>query len=100
MAADFRMVDTLGTVYRPISLPPENPLGYRAKVLTGPGDSGETYSGIGLSPAPDTPASRSGPVAGGILIFRVSIDVYQNRPLILRIKGPPGTRPASVVLDL
>ncbi len=37
MAADFRMVDTLGTVYRPIPLPPENPLGYRAKVLDRPG---------------------------------------------------------------
>lgn len=100
LADDFRIVDTLGTVYRPITLPPENSLGYRAGILTGPGDSGQTYSGVGVSPAPDTPASRAGPVAGGVLIFRVSTDVYQNRPLILKIAGPPGARPASIVLDL
>lgn len=100
MAADFRITDTLGTVYRPIPLPGQNPLAYRARVLGGPGDSGQTYSGVGIAPDADSAAGRAGPVAGGVLIFRVSTDVYQNRPLILRIAGPPGTKPARIVLDL
>jgi len=100
MANDFRITDTLGTVYTPIPLPAENPLAYRARLLQGPGDSSQSYSGIGIAPDADSAAGRAGPVAGGVLIFRVSTDVYQNRPLVLHIKGPPGTKPAQIVLDL
>lgn len=100
MAKDFRITDTLGTVYRPIPLPAQNPLAYRPRVLSGPGDSSQTYSGVGIAPDADSAAGRAGPVAGGVLIFRVSTAVYQNRPLIMRIAGPPGTKPARIVLDL
>jgi hypothetical protein len=86
----FDIVDTELNHYYPVSLNPAlNPYAWTAQSL-GPG---------GIEPAPDTTASL-GPTQGGLLLFKLPISVYDNRPLILQIKGPSGKVWGSVSLDL
>lgn len=91
MADQFRLVDTLGTTYSPIRLPPSNPFSYQPATL---------------QPAAFQPAANSlaqtGPTQGSMLLFKVSSAVYQNRPLRLEILDPaePGRVQDTVDLDL
>ncbi len=52
----------------------------------------------GVEPAPNTTASF-GPTQGGLLLFKLPISVYSNRPLTLHIFSPSGGK-GEIDLDL
>jgi hypothetical protein len=91
-AADFKIVDTLGTEYEPFVLPASNPLSYQAHEVEG-------QDGQPLLPDPES-AAGGGPVQGSVLLFKLNTSVYANRPLELEIQPPDGGEPSRVVLDL
>jgi hypothetical protein len=86
----FDIVDTELNHYYPVALNPSlNPYAWASQSLA-PG---------AIEPAPDTTASF-GPTQGGLLLFKLPISVYDNRPLVLQIKGPTGRVWGSISLDL
>lgn len=89
-ASSFDIVDSQGNKYYPLALDSSiNPYAW----------SPQTLDPLGTEPGPNTTASL-GPTQGSLLLFKVSISVYQNRPLTLEIH-PQGTTPASTIsLDL
>lgn len=89
---DFRIVDTVGTVYEPIELPAANPFSYQPASIDG-------ESGQPIYPDPDT-GSGAGPIQGSMLLFRLDTAAFANRPIELEIEPPGGGEPSSVVLDL
>jgi hypothetical protein len=92
MASEFKIVDTLGNVYRPIALPVTNPFAYVAQNVAS--DKGQP-----LYPNPESGVG-SGPIKGSMLLFKLSTSVYANRPLELEITPPDGGSPSTVSLDL
>ncbi len=87
---NFDIVDTEGNVYVPIAVNPSlNPYAWTPQALT-PGST---------EPAPDTTASF-GPTQGALLLFKLPTTVYDNRPLVLQIKGPAGKVWGRIALDL
>jgi hypothetical protein len=84
------IVDTDGNHYYPISLNhAANPYAWTAEQL-GPG---------AIEPGPDTTASF-GPTQGGLLLFKLNSSAYDNRPLLLEIRGPGNQLWATISLDL
>jgi hypothetical protein len=83
----FDVVDTQGNVYHPIFF--NNPYVWTSQMLK-PG---------AIEPNPNTTAGF-GPTQGGLLLFKVSTDVYSNRPLTLEIRGNTGKVWATISLDL
>ena len=91
-ASEFKIVDTTGTEYEPVQLPPSNPFAYRPAAISNDGFQP-------IQPDPDSGAG-AGPIQGSMLLFKLSTDVYANRPLEFEITPPEGGEPSSVVLDL
>jgi hypothetical protein len=84
------IVDTEGNHYYPVALNPAvNPYAWTAQLL----------HPNSIEPAPDTTASF-GPTQGGLLLFKLNTSVYDNRPLLLEIRGPGGQVWATISLDL
>ena len=73
-ASTFRIVDTAGNEFEPLSLDPDNPFSYTPTELE-PGD---------CIPAEGSLAA-SGPTAGALLIFEIPLEDTENRPLELEI---------------
>jgi len=88
-ASDFDIVDTLGKRYTPIPLSHINPFAYRALTLKPDGQI----------PIVDSVAAQ-GAIQGSVLVFKVDIASYQNRPLKLHIKPPGGGSEGIVDLDV
>ncbi|HEU4701497.1 MAG TPA: hypothetical protein VFS37_03370 [Conexibacter sp.] len=91
-ASEFKIVDTTGTEYEPIALPANNPLAYQPTLI-------ETDTFAPVQPDPES-AAGTGVNNGEMLLFKLSTDVYANRPIELEIVPPDGGEPSSVVLDL
>lgn len=87
-ATDISIVDTEDDRFEPISLAKTNPFAYN------PGPLGADQ----VFPLPDTAAS-SGPIQGSLILYRLTNESLQNRPLVLHIEKP-GTEGAEVSLDL
>lgn len=88
-ATSFEVRDTRGNIYKPLSINPDNSLAYRPKVLEPggviPGDQLANYS----------------PTQGALLLFKVAIASYDNRPLVLVVRNPENpNETASVDLDV
>jgi hypothetical protein len=88
-ADDFEITDTEGNLYRPLTLGPDNVFAYRPGMV--PGGS--------RIPVPDSAASNNPSVNGALLLFKVSNDAFNNRPLQLRIRGLEG-EPKLAAVDL
>jgi hypothetical protein len=89
-STNFDIVDTQGNHYYPVAVDPAtNQYAWTAQRLS-PG---------GVEPGPDTTASF-GPTQGGLLLFKLSTSVYDNRPLTLEIRGPTQKVWATISLDL
>jgi hypothetical protein len=88
-ASEFDIVDTLGKRYTPIPLTSTNPFAYRALTLKPDGEI----------PIVDSVAAQ-GAVQGSVLVFKVDIASYQNRPLKFHIKAPDGGPEGTVDLDV
>jgi hypothetical protein len=87
---NFTVVDTQGTVYRPVPLNPTlNPYAWTAQKL---------YP-LQTQPVPDSTASE-GPTQGGLVLFRIGASAYANRPLTLHILGADHRTQATISLDL
>lgn len=87
-ANDFRIVDTQDKVYTPIPLDTQvNPFAYRPDPI--PPRS--------LIPAPDSAAAQ-GVIQGSLLLFKVTNESLQNRPLEFHLKR--GGRPGEAMVDL
>jgi hypothetical protein len=86
---DFRIVDTEEDEFRPVLLDVKsNPFVYEPHVLH-PSQ---------VLPTPDS-AAASGPIQGSLILFRLTSDSLQNRPLVLHIDQGEGNE-AVVDLDL
>ncbi len=82
----FRIVDTRGTIYDQVPLDNEWALAPGTPIE--PGDT---------TPGPETPA-KNGPIEGSLILFAISEEANENRPLILEIPGPDEV--GEIVLDL
>jgi hypothetical protein len=85
----YLITDTQGAKFRPIPLDPRvNPFAYVPTPL-GPGT---------VNPGPET-AAANGPIQGSLILFRLSVNSLQNRPMVLHIEGRAG-QAATIDLDL
>jgi hypothetical protein len=88
-ADEFEIVDTEERVFKPLELDPDaNPFAYQPRVL-----QPEQFI-----PRPDS-AQEFDSAAGALLLFKLPLDSYQNRPLELRIKTQDA-EPREATLDL
>ena len=85
-ATDIFVVDADEKRFSPI--PVDNAFSYRAGNLT----ADQVY------PLPDT-AAASGPIQGSLILFKLTNNALQNRPLRLEIEQD-GAEPAEIELDL
>lgn len=89
-AEEFEITDTLEEVYKPVPLAKSNPFAYVAREV-GPGQ---------LLPATGSPAAN-GPVGqGALLLFKLKLTSFANRPLEMRIKSRLPPEEARIELDL
>ena len=87
---NFDIVDTQGNKYYPMAVNPSvNLYAWKPQKLS-PG---------AIEPGPDTTASF-GPTQGGLLLFKINTSVYDNRPLMLEIRGPSQKVWGTISLDL
>jgi hypothetical protein len=89
-ATDFTIVDTQNQKFRPIPLAPVNVFAYR----------GGSLNPTDVVPPPDSPAGQ-GTIQGALLLFRIPVANFENRPLQLQIRSSaaPG-KTATVDLDV
>jgi hypothetical protein len=86
-AADsYSIKDTQGNVYRPVTMGPKNVFAYRPAVLQ-PKD---------ILPLPDTAAAEN-TIQGAMLLFKIPVANFQNRPLELEIPAPAGGNETGTV---
>ena len=88
---NFDIVDTQGTVFKPVRLDPAvNPYVWTAQPLA-PGM---------VQPNPTTTAGTGG-TAGNLLLFKLDNSIFENRPLTLQIRSPSNNKLwATISLDL
>jgi hypothetical protein len=90
-ASDFSITDTDGNLYQPLRLGPDNVFAYRPGVVPA----------AGQIPVRNSAAANNPSVNGGLLLFKVKNEAFNNRPLELKIKGLIGEpREAAVDLDV
>jgi hypothetical protein len=89
-AGSFDIVDTQGKHYYPVPL---------NSTLNQYAWSSQTLLPQGTEPGPDSTAA-AGPTGGGLVLFKLPISVYANRPLMLDIYVPGRSQPSTISLDL
>ena len=86
----YSIRDTQGNVYKPVTMGPKNVFAYRPAVLQ-PKD---------LLPLPSSAAAES-TIQGSMVLFKIPVANFQNRPLELLVPPPSGTgETGSVDLDV
>ena len=86
----YSIRDTQGNIYRPLAMGPKNVFVYRPAVLQ-PKD---------ILPFADSPAGAN-TIQGAMLLFKIPVANFQNRPLQLLIPPPTGEgETGSVDLDV
>jgi hypothetical protein len=89
-ASRFRITDTTGKAFEPIPLnPATNVTAFKSQVV-GAGDQ---------NPVPGSLA-RENLTQGGLILFKVPVASFANRPLELHITPPEGGAEATVDLDV
>jgi hypothetical protein len=87
--SDFEISDTQGNVYEPVPLDDSNAFRYQ------PAELAEDA----MIPTPGSIAYNS-PIRGSLLLFRIKIASFENRPLMLHIKQEGVAGEAEVALDV
>jgi len=82
----YSIKDTQSNVYKPIAMGPKNVFAYRPAVLQ-PKD---------ILPLPSSPAAEN-TIQGSMLLFKIPVANFQNRPLELSIPPPQGGGPTGTV---
>lgn len=91
LPSDVRVVDTTGTQYRRFETPEAGSLGIDFERPLRSGHS---------APVPDSLAA-TGPEGGGLVLFQITDQTVQKRPLELVIPPPSGRGPkAHITLDI
>lgn len=89
-ASDFKITDTQGTVYTPVSLNRNiNQYAWTA----------QTLPPQGTEPVPNSTA-YFGATQGSLLLFKLNTTVYNNRPLTLEIRAPGMSHPGTISLNI
>jgi hypothetical protein len=88
-AYSFTITDTQGTVYQPSTLDPTNVFAYRATTIPGDGQLPDLGS-----------HAYNTPPQGSLILFKVSVASYDNRPLTLAITDPASGQVGRVDLDV
>jgi hypothetical protein len=78
-ASAYSIKDTQGNVYKPVAMGPKNVFAYRPATLQ-PKD---------ILPLPSS-AAAEGTIQGSMLLFKIPVANFQNRPLELQIPSPQG----------
>jgi hypothetical protein len=86
----FKLVDSNGDVFTPVKL--------NASVNQYAWTS-QTLSPDGIEPVADSAASNAS-AGGGLILFKLTQNVYSNRPLTLEVFAPGRSKPSLVSLDL
>jgi hypothetical protein len=90
-ATEYQIRDTQDTVFRPITMGPDNVFAYRGGTLIAPNDT---------LPLTDSPAGQNS-IQGALLLFKIPNANLENRPLELEIAPPNGAGPSATVdLDI
>jgi hypothetical protein len=82
----YSIRDTQGNIYKPVTMGPKNVFAYRAAVLQ-PKD---------ILPLPGSPAAEN-TIQGSMLLFKIPVANFQNRPLELEIPPAQGGGPTGTV---
>jgi hypothetical protein len=89
-ADTFKLVDSAGDVFTPTQLNASvNPYAWTSQPL----------SPDSIEPVADSTASNGSP-GGGLVLFKLTQNVYSNRPLTLEVFAPGSSKPSKVSLDL
>jgi hypothetical protein len=88
-SGDIEIIDTQDDVYRPLTLENTNPFAYR----TLPIPAGE------LVPIKDTPPYDT-PIRGEMLLFKLTLQSLDNRPLELKIEAAAPRQTGIIDLDV
>ena len=87
---DFEIRDTQGNTFRPITLDNSaNPFAYKPITLQ-PNE---------VVPIPDSPQDFNS-FSGALLLFKIPLSDYQNRPLTFHIRSSDGSAPPEASIDL
>jgi hypothetical protein len=87
---NFEIVDTQGDVYRPVKLNTAlNPWAWTSQLL----QKNDTEPG-------ENSVQSEGESQGGLLLFKLDISAYANRPLTFYVLNPSGQKLGSISLDL
>ena len=87
--SDFAIHDTQGNEYEPVPLDDSNSFRYQPAEL----------QPDAMIPTPGSVAFNA-PIRGSLLLFRVKIESFENRPLELVISQPGSDEHATVALDV
>jgi hypothetical protein len=89
-ASDIEIVDTQEKIYKPVELQQSNQIAYRPE---------DAIPGGELSPLQDTPAFQTAN-QGSMLLFKLTIDALDNRPLELKIESSTTDQTGIIDLDV
>ena len=87
-SGEIEIIDTQEDVFKPLELESTNLFAYRAE---------DPIPGGELAPMPDTPGFNTAN-QGSMLLFKLTLDALDNRPLELKIKS--STTPQTGIIDL
>ena len=89
-ARDIEIIDTQEDVFKPIELEQTNLFAYRAD---------DPIPGGEIAPAPDT-AGFNTANQGSLLLFRLTLDALDNRPLELKMESSTNEQTGIIDLDV
>jgi hypothetical protein len=89
-AGDIEIVDTQEDIFKPLELEQTNQFAYRAE---------DPIPGGDISPVPDTPGFNTAN-QGSMLLFKLTLDALDNRPLELKIESSTTDQTGIVDLDV
>ena len=89
-SGDIEIIDTQEDIFKPLGLQETNAFAYR---------STEAIPGGAIVPLPDTPAFGTAN-QGSLLLFKLTIDALDNRPLELKIESSTNDQTGIIDLDV
>ena len=89
-SGEIEIIDTQEDIFKPLGLEDTNPVAYRS---TDPIPAGE------LAPLPDTTAFNTAN-QGSLLLFKLTLDALDNRPLELKIESSTSEQTGIIDLDV
>ena len=89
-SGDIEIVDTQEDTFKPVAVNDTNAWVYRSTELIPPKE---------LAPLPDTPAYDT-PIQGSLLLFKLTLEALDNRPLELKIEATDPRQTGIIDLDV